>query len=630
MVSKTLVRWLCTGAIFLLGALEAGAQRAGTLETLKPYRVLLVVDRWKDPASQLITSENDSFQPVAALLRAWSVPCEIFRLDQQTFGVSYLFERSGRVRYGALVWLADGSSYADKNVAALEEAAQAGTSVVVVGSRFLDPALERLLGLKFKENYRASDPLEIGPPHFLTRDVARETGVSGDFNPGFWVEPRGTQVLISQQKHPVLTVRQISKDISGTWIGMPHAKDMRNSSFWRRLLFRSLVWSLGYLIVPDVDYAHRLILALDDWGTADKGFLSYWRYPTLSEDVIRQHVIDPLVGRGAVMAANVNTGYVDRKSKRIFSPWTQKFTDRYGVLQDYSSTQRGLKAAVAASVLEIESHGWTHMQSDLDSPPGPWWNTDLDGEASSGGWYEEFEDTRRGTEVPALTQLFHLKRSVDYLREDFGKRPLSLRAGGAAWSKSYVNHTGRIAAQAGLGLFQAGTTFNFYLDRDLVLDMAGVTAGASHSYDRPLQAENWPAHPDGPLMVTAHDRDIALQPDFLDRFFQSLPSEYKTLSMNQYVAFLHTRIESMAGEEWQLAFHFDEPYCDYFRDHASSWQLCLADTLQDELKSAREVNLSVDEKRPARLKRTEVLRQPVRIEIPAGGGRHVWKLILAR
>ena len=87
-----------------------------------------------------------------------------------------------------------------------------------------------------------------------------------------------------------------------------------------------------------------------------------------------------------------------------------------------------------------------------------------------------------------------------------------------------------------MGLFQAGTTFNFYVDRDLVLDMAGVSAGASHSYDQPLQAENWPAHPDGPLMVTAHNRDIALQPDFLDRFFQSVPSEYKTLSMNQYVA----------------------------------------------------------------------------------------------
>ena len=623
-------RCRCAGAIFLFGALEVCAQPAASSETLKPYRVLLVVDRWSDPASQLITEENDPFQPVAALLQAWSVPFEILRLDQQNFGAGHLFERSGRVRYGALVWLADEPSYAVKNMAVIEEAAQAGTSVVVVGSRFLDPALERLLGLKFKENYRASDPVEIGPPHFITRDVAVQSGVSGGFNPGFWVEPRGAQVLISQQKHPVLTVRQISKDTCATWIGMPHAKDMRSSPLWRNLFFRSLVWSLGYVIVPDMDYAHRLILALDDWGTADKGFLSYWRYPTLSEDVIRQHVIDPLAGRGAVMAANIDTGYVDRKSKRILSPWTQKFTDQYGVLQDYGSTQRGLKAAVAAGVLEIESHGWTHMQPDLDSPPGPWWNANLDGEASSGGWYEEFEDLRRGTEVPALTQLFHLKQSVEYLREDFGKRPLSLRAGGAAWSKSYVNHTGRIAAQAGLGLFQAGTTFNFYLDRDLVLDMAGVTAGASHSYDRPLQAENWPAHPDGPLMVTAHDRDIAFQPDFLDRFFQSLPAEYKTLSMNQYVAILHTRIEAAAGDGWQFAFHFDEPYCDYFKDHASSWRLWLADSLWDELKSAREASVSVDEKGPARLKATEAQRQPVRIEIPAGGGGHVWKLMLAR
>jgi len=38
-----------------------------------------------------------------------------------------------------------------------------------------------------------------------------------------------------------------------------------------------------------------------------------------------------------------------------------------------------------AGVLEIESHGWTHMQPDLDSPPGPWWNADLDGEASAIG-----------------------------------------------------------------------------------------------------------------------------------------------------------------------------------------------------------------------------------------------------
>ncbi|MGI8958869.1 MAG: hypothetical protein ACR2IV_03715 [Bryobacteraceae bacterium] len=83
----------------------AGAQQASDSWSLKPYPVLLVVDQWGDPASQVIQSEKDPFQPVAALLKAWSVPFDILRLDQQTFGAAYLFDRSGRVRYGAVLWL---------------------------------------------------------------------------------------------------------------------------------------------------------------------------------------------------------------------------------------------------------------------------------------------------------------------------------------------------------------------------------------------------------------------------------------------------------------------------------------------------------------------------------------------
>jgi hypothetical protein len=63
----------------------------------------------------------------------------------------------------------------------------------------------------------------------------------------------------------------------------------------------------------------------------------------------------------------------------------------------------------------------------------------------------------------------------------------------------------------------------FYVYRDIVLDMASTIADESHSHDRALNAQNWPAHPDGPMMVTAHDRDIAAQPDFLDRLFEQLP-----------------------------------------------------------------------------------------------------------
>jgi len=612
-------------ALLLLGASVASGQQAGSQWALKPYRVLLVVDRWEDPASQLITSEQDSFQPVAALLKAWSVPFEILRLDQQTLGTAQLFERTGRVRYGVALWLADSSSYAGKNVAALEEAAKGGTSVLVLDSRCLDPALERIMGLRFKEPYSSTNPLEIGAPHFITEGLVQKSS-SGEFDSRLSMESRDLQVLISQQRHPVLAVRQIDQDTSAIWIGVPHLKDVAGSSFWRQLLFRSLIWSLGYLVTPDADYSHRFVLALDDWGTADKGFLSYWRYPTLSEAVIREHLIAPLAKRRAVMAANVITGYVDHNTKRILVPWAQKFTDRYGVLQDYGSTRRGLLAGVAAGVLEIESHGWTHMQPDLDSPPGPWWNADLDGEASAIGWYEEFLDRRRVGEAPALMQLFHLKRALDYLGEDFGERALSIRAGGGAWSRSHVNHTGRIAAQAGFGLFEAGTEFNFYLDRDMVLDMAGAIAGASHGHEQALNVQNWPAHPDGPIMLTAHDRDIALQSDFLDRLFEQLPPAYETLSMNQYIAVLHTGIESLAGGEWRLAFHFDEPYCDYFKKHSSSWQVWLAGRLLQQLKTAPFVGVSVDEAPPVRVQTSEAMRQPLRIEIPSGARDHVWKL----
>ncbi len=36
--------------------------------------------------------------------------------------------------------------------------------------------------------------------------------------------------------------------------------------------------------------------------------------------------------------------------------------------------------------------------------------------------------------------------------------------------------------------------------------------------------------------------------------------------MNQYIAALHTGIESLAGDEWRLAFHLNEPYGDYFQE----------------------------------------------------------------
>ena len=111
---------------------------------VKPYRALLVVEKWNDPSSVLVDHATDAFQPVAALLKAWSIPFDILRLDQQHLDDTYLLDRSGQARYGVIIWLADSDSYANQDVDSLGEATKGGASLLVCRSRFLDPALERL------------------------------------------------------------------------------------------------------------------------------------------------------------------------------------------------------------------------------------------------------------------------------------------------------------------------------------------------------------------------------------------------------------------------------------------------------------------------------------------------------
>jgi peptidoglycan/xylan/chitin deacetylase (PgdA/CDA1 family) len=613
--------WLALTVGLLAAAIAALGQASAPTPTLKPYRVLVVVDTWGDPASQVIT-DKDTFQPVAALLKAWSVPFDILRLDQQNLGAGYFFDRSGRARYGTVLWLADPASYAGKNLDILTVAVHSGTSVVFAVSRFAHPTLEDILGLKYKADYRAADPLVVAPAHFITRETPQQP--SNEYGSrGIWVESRGAQVLIQQGRHPVVTVRQPSPNTAAVWIGAPNLRALRDSPYWRIVFLRSLVWSLGYLVLPDLDYSQCILVMIDDWGCADKAFLSYWRYQTVTEELMRERVIPVLAQYNAVATANVITGYVDRKTQRVIAPWGQNFTDIYGVQQDYSSTRRALKAAVDAGVLEIQSHGWTHMQPDLDSPPGPWWTADLEGEGSVGGWYEEFEDTRRGAEAPALTQLFHLKRSLEYLLEDFGARPLSIIIGGGGWSKSYANHSARLAAQAGFGLFDINERY-FYIDRDLTLDMAGISPGATHQYDRELHPEKWPPHPDGPYVLLFHDRDISLQHDFVQRTFEALPKNTNTVSMSHYIAILHTGIES-ATEGTEFGFHYDEPYCAYFKNHPSSWRLLIADPLADRIGRAAAINVVVDG-RVTRASTSDLRHRFLSIHLPAGMGRHTWKL----
>lgn len=596
----------------------------------RPYRVLLVVEHRSDPYGIVVSGEADIFQPVTALLKAWSVPFDILQLDQQHLDASYLFRRSGEIRYGTVIWLADSSSYDKQNFAPLEEAALAGTGLIVIDSRFLDPTLSKLLGLRFKDFYASTDSLQITRQHFITRDVgADETAASvpsHDYSDRIWVQPTNAAVLVVQAQHPVLTVNQLGPRTPAVWLGSPNLTVLCDSLFWRKLFFRSLIWSLGYIVVPNVDYSHRIIFELDDWGTADKGFLSYWRYLEPTEQTIHEGLVEPLKQHHAVASAEVNTGYVDRQSKRVRSPWVQKFTDLYGLHQDYTSTYKALKDAADSGVLDIESHGWTHMEPDLDSPPGPWWTADLAGEGSVVGWYGEFQDQRRGKEIPAVTQIYHMERSLAELRQDFGKEALELKPGNNSWSKSQFDNTAGLAARVGFGLFH-GDKATYYLDRDLVLDMVDVIPDFNTGYDllNTLSPQRWPDHPDGPLILGFHDRDIAMDHHFMERLFAALPTNYQTLGTNQYVGIVHTQIDSSSdGSGFQLTFAVDSHYCAYFVNHPSSWQLWLSDPLREQF-AVLHLEASTDGK-PTEIKAADFAHETLTIDLPPGLGSHTWRL----
>jgi hypothetical protein len=623
---------LCV-AVTLQGAQATNIATLPSIDA-NPYRVLLVVEQRSDPYSLVVSGEADKFQPVAALLKAWSVPFDILRLDQQHLDASYLFRRSGGIRYGTVVWVADPSSYDTQDFAPLEEAMHAGTGLIVVESRFLDSTLARLLGLKFKDFYASTDSFQVTQKHFITHNVtADQTAASAqshDYSDRIWVQPTSAAVLIVQAQHPVLTVNRLGQRTSAVWLGSPNLLALCNSLFWRKLFFRSLIWSLGYLVAPNVDYSHRIILELDDWGTADKGFLAYWRYLEPSEQTIRDGLVKPLKQHHAVASAEVNTGYVDRQSKRVVSPWVQKFTDLYGLHQDYASTHKALKDAAESDVLDIESHGWTHMEPDLDSPPGPWWTADLAGEGSIVGWYGEFGDQRRGEEIPAATQVYHMERSLAELQQDFGKEALELKPGNNSWSKSQFNNTAGLAARVGFGLFH-GDKATYYLDHELVLDMADVIPDFNTAYDLldVLSPQRWPDHPDGPLILGFHDRDIALDHNFMERLFEALPANYQTLGTNQYIGIVHTQIDSSSdGNGLQLTFTQDSHYCAYFASHPSSWQLWLSDPLSVQW-AASHLEASIDGK-PTEIRAADLAHETLTIDLPPGLGSHSWKLEVAR
>jgi hypothetical protein len=567
-----------------------------------PYRFLLVIgDQWKDPASRLIEAGGE-FPVVATLLKTWGLPFDILRLDQQRFDRYYLMDRQGRPRYGTIILDADPNVGESEDWKLLSTfGVDQGVGLVILGWTPLRPPFEASADQAHAGAHRPADSLAFSADHFITRGLAgRETALAAATVSGSRAAIFGQSDVLSCGSVPLLTVGEFLGGGRIVWLDIHRASARIGTLVLRDLFKRSLVWAQGYALYAE--YPKSILLFMDDFGTSDRSYLPYWHYRTLNENDIRTGIIEPLQRHRAVLMMDVITGYVDRKARRIVSPWQQQVIDEIDgkTFHDYVSAKRGLDAGQRAGVLEIQCHGYTHMLPDLESPPGPFWTVPMDANVPH-GFDEEFGDRLRKKDVPAITQRFLMERGLEYLRADFGANPLFVINGGSGKSLSDPHHSARLAAEMGFGLGHFNAVW--YLGSDLALAMEQVVHSGSWAHDRPLPPRDIAWTIDAPQFLIFHDRDVSLDSTAVERLLTSLGPDTRYMTANEYCGYLHARVRRDTETSDALVLEYDDHYCRYFADHASTWVLHLSDETRRDLKS------STPEKRT--------------VSIPKGTGRHL-------
>jgi hypothetical protein len=583
-----------------------------------PYRFLLVVnDQWKDPASEVM-EKADELSILCVLLKSWGLPFDIHRLDQLRFDAYHVLDRSGRPLHGTIIWNAPGATLdaeAEKLLRGL--VTTHGVGLVAFSDTVLAPVVAELTGVKPTGKYEAAVALAPAGAHFISRGVqlaestAKVSSLLRNRWPGATVEAasgtaadvRDDAVVVRRGGRPFLTARQAPGGGRIVWLDAERTTGQLWRQSVRDLFKRALVWANGYALY--VEYPRTALLFMDDMGASDKTYYSVWHYPTLSEELIRTALIEPLQRHKAVLVQNVNTGYIDRKTRRVLNPWEQtRVVDELDptIIHDFASTKRGLDAGVKAGVFEIQSHGWTHVLPDLDSPPGPFWSAPATSPVIQGNWYNEFGDNLRKIEVPAAVQRLHLQRSLDELWADFGVRAISLRVGGGVSSHSPAHNTLRVAAKMGFGVGQAEALC--YLGSDFSVTLEPVSPRLGWKYTDRLPAAEVPWTIDAPVWIGLHDRDIALDAAAFPRLLEDLGAGVRYLTTAEYCGYLHAVVERAPATDGALALRvrYDDKLGAFFRTHPSSWVLHLADETRAALKS------------PAAERR--------RVELPAGLGSH--------
>jgi len=564
---------------------------------IKPLGVALVIgDQFKDPLSYMVEvtpiegvyngneGEPQTYYPadfhnLVILLKSWSIPFDIYRLDQQFLDINMFLGPDNKPKYGTIIWAVNKSEsllHPDMNIIS-NVLKNNNMGFIAVADNISQPEIQALLGIVYEGEWRRglTDMNTTSTKHYITNGLTnplnREFAMDRNIN-RVNVKVENAEVVATHGNMPMVTVRQLPSGSRVVWFGGDRDK-MFTCQEIRTMFRQAITWTSGWLLYKT--WENKGIMRIDDIGAAESAWQALWHYPALTEEQIVKNLITPLQEHNAILNINMAAGFASEEKRRTELSFNQVFTDAFGTKQDNISTKRGLMKGLAAGVFCMQTHGFTHMLSDLSSPP-TWYGANIYKEKIEVGWYREFGDMIRHKEVPAAQQMFLMKTAQEWTKYLFGVEPLSFSAGGGGASiATYENNTHRIAGKAGYG-WSSG-----YAGPDMVV-RGWAFQGTKES---PYFVG---APPDG------HDQGIVNNPEGFLKVFKDYPN-VQFISFNEYIGYLHADnkgILNLNEKSLTVSLKYDQHYCAWFNDHPSQWKLEISDWLLE--KGNATGNLSID------------------------------------
>ena len=633
------------------------------IANVKPFRVLVIIgDQWTDPLSYSIDFrrvQGEEFIDVVSMLKIWGIPFDILRLDEQRLQINRFLDGEAKPNYGCIIWMADPDNLKgySANYETLKKAVEEyGISMIALFDNIRTKDVALLAGINYEGTSdilagKDSQKFSISGNHYITSEAAgislpdkHQNDASGvPAANGITLKPAddgdtvrvsivnctaadSTRVLGRIGNIPQMSVRDISDETKVVWIG--GGKEwFRKYPVMRQIFRKALVYCIGYGVFNDT-FENGFIFIMDDIGCSEHAWSLRWHYPTPQKDTLVKYLIEPLERKGLMMVQNITPGFADPERKIIVSPWSVKpFKDIFGNWQDYGSTKEGLDEGIRRGVFEIQPHrAWSHMNWDLDSPPGPWWGSPIGGEMAVTDWYNEIVDVRRGRKpVPSNDLLFIYKTGIDAVNKAFGVIPLAaeVRTGAEVTRDSNGgDDIGRIAAIAGLGVSRECYVGH---DRTIEFSMMMPEQFTCHDLDLTAQTDN-PADQteegwDTLLTMTteqllsskiAGGRRINLHDNL--NWIESKKDKY-WMGFNETCAYLHSDISVSQTGGFCINLTYDAHYCKYFEKKPSRWTIELSDRFRKKLEP--ETMILVDGQKTLSMESSKEI-----VTVPPGLGRH--------